>query len=244
MPRPRRWATGSRAPRPSARPWSGPPPSRTSWGRRDAEAQALLLGRLLPVADHVALRAHVDGVPLVKLRVPQVEVVVVRAHADEVAGPGLLVEGHQPVRVPLLRLPERDDVLVAVAWRDGRSSPGDACTAVAPGRTCAWRTSRPSWAPPAAPSAPRCRTWRRGTTRDTGTGRTIRTPAGTAPGRWADSASSRLAAPPTNRPPPRCTPHTVRPRSLLALLLFMTFPFSRSRLHLPGAPARPKAIRF
>ena len=80
----------------------------------DAEVESLLLGRLLPVADDVALRAHLHGVPLVQLRVPQVEVVVVRAHADEVAGPGLLVHRHQPIRVPFLRFPQRDDVLVAV----------------------------------------------------------------------------------------------------------------------------------
>ena len=79
----------------------------------DAEPQAVLLRRLLPLADHVAFRAHVDGVPLVELRVPQEEIVVVRAHADEVLRPGLLVELHQTVGVPLLRLPQRDDVLVA-----------------------------------------------------------------------------------------------------------------------------------
>ena len=79
----------------------------------DAEAQPVLPRRLLPLADHVAPRAHGDGVPAVELRVPQEEVVVVAAHADEVAGPGLLVEGHQAVGVPLLGLPQRDDVLVA-----------------------------------------------------------------------------------------------------------------------------------
>ena len=79
----------------------------------DAEPQAELLGGLLPVADDVAVRAHVHRVPLVVRRVPEVEVVVVRAHADEVAGAGLLVERHQPVGVPFLGLPERDDVLVS-----------------------------------------------------------------------------------------------------------------------------------
>ena len=79
----------------------------------DAEPQAVFLGRLLPVADHVALRAHVDRVPRVQLRVPEEEVVVVRAHADEVLRPGLLVKLHQAVGVPLLGLPQGDDVLVA-----------------------------------------------------------------------------------------------------------------------------------
>ena len=59
------------------------------------------------------LRAHVHGVPLVQLRVPEEEVVVVRAHAHEVLGPGLLVELHQAIGIPLLGLPQGDDVLVA-----------------------------------------------------------------------------------------------------------------------------------
>ena len=79
----------------------------------DAEPQAVFLGRLLPVAHHVALGTHVDRVPLVQLRVPQEEIVVVRAHADEILRPGLLVELHEAVGVPLLGLPERNDVLVA-----------------------------------------------------------------------------------------------------------------------------------
>lgn len=39
------------------------------------------------------------------------------AHADEVLRARLLVEGHEAFRVPLLRLPERDDVLVPVRGR-------------------------------------------------------------------------------------------------------------------------------
>ena len=57
----------------------------------DAEVQAVFLGRLLPIADHVALGAHVHGVPLVELGVPEEEIVVVRAHADEVLCARLLV---------------------------------------------------------------------------------------------------------------------------------------------------------
>ena len=78
----------------------------------DAESQAQLLGGLLPVADDVTVRSHLHGVPFVVRGVPEVEVVVMNAHAHEVAGAGLLVHGHQPVRVPFLGLPERDDVLV------------------------------------------------------------------------------------------------------------------------------------
>ena len=63
--------------------------------------------------DHVALGTHVDGVPTVELGVPEEKVVVVRAHADEIVGAGLLVELHEAVRVPFLGLPQGDDVLVA-----------------------------------------------------------------------------------------------------------------------------------
>ena len=81
---------------------------------RDAKAQALLAGGGLPGANDVALGPHVDGVPAVQSRVPEEEVVVVGSHADEVFGAGLFVEGHQAVGIPLLGLPERDDVLVTV----------------------------------------------------------------------------------------------------------------------------------
>ena len=83
----------------------------------DAEPQAEFLGGFLPVADYVAVRAHLHGVPFVVRRVPEFEVVVMHAHADEIAGSGLLVESHQPVRVPLLGLPERDQILVTQLGR-------------------------------------------------------------------------------------------------------------------------------
>jgi hypothetical protein len=77
----------------------------------DAEGQPRRPGRLLPLAHDVAVRAHLHGVPAMVLRVPQVEVVVVDTHADEIARARLLVEGHQPGGIPLLGLPQRDDVL-------------------------------------------------------------------------------------------------------------------------------------
>ena len=79
-----------------------------------AEPQAVFLRGFLPIADHVALGPHVGGVPLVELRVPEEEIVVMGAHADEVTGAGFLVERHQPLGVPFLGLPEGDNVLVAV----------------------------------------------------------------------------------------------------------------------------------
>ena len=78
----------------------------------DAELQAVFGGGLPPLADDVAVRTHVDGVPIVQFRVPEEEVVVMHAHADEIFRAGFLIEPHQAVGVPLFRLPERDDVLV------------------------------------------------------------------------------------------------------------------------------------
>ncbi len=78
----------------------------------DAESQAQLLRGLLPVADDVTVRSHLHGVPFVVSGVPEVEVVMMDAHAHEVARAGLLVHGHQAIGVPFLGLPERDDILV------------------------------------------------------------------------------------------------------------------------------------
>src|SRR6476659_4126243 len=49
-----------------------------------------------------------------QFRVPQEEVIMVRSHADEVFGSCSLVQSHQTVRIPFVRLPKRDDILVAV----------------------------------------------------------------------------------------------------------------------------------
>ena len=79
----------------------------------DAERQAQFPRRFLPVADNVALRAHANGIPLVKLRVPQIKVVAMHGLRDEIASACPLVERHQAVRIQLLGLPQRDDVLIA-----------------------------------------------------------------------------------------------------------------------------------
>ena len=79
----------------------------------DAESHALLEGGLLPRADHVALWSHLQGVPAVKLRVPQIEVVTVNRLGNKVPCAGFAVKFHQPVRLPFFRFPERDDVFVA-----------------------------------------------------------------------------------------------------------------------------------
>jgi hypothetical protein len=93
------------------------PPQRIIAVKRDAEADAFLVSRFLPSAEDVTLRAEFDGVPRLKFRVPEIEVVVVHALADDVAGAGPLVERHQLLRIPLLRLPQPQRVLVAVLAR-------------------------------------------------------------------------------------------------------------------------------
>ena len=80
----------------------------------DAEAEAALAGGCGPEADDVFVGAGGDGVPAgLVLGVPEVEVVVVDAHGEEVFGAGLLVEIHEVFGVPLVGGEEGDEVFVA-----------------------------------------------------------------------------------------------------------------------------------
>ena len=79
----------------------------------DPEAQAIPVGGLFPFPDDVTLRTQVDGVPLVELGIPTIEVVMVLGDDAEIFRAGLLVTRHQPVGIPPLSFPKRDDVLVA-----------------------------------------------------------------------------------------------------------------------------------
>ena len=83
----------------------------------DSEGKTIRLCRLLPESDDVFVRPHLSGVPSVKFRVPEEEVIMVSPHADEVLSTRILVEGHQGIGIPLLGLPERDDILVTVLRR-------------------------------------------------------------------------------------------------------------------------------
>src|ERR1044072_9498338 len=83
----------------------------------DIKAEPVVVGSLLPFANHVSPGTHIDGVPPMELGIPEKEVVMMRAHADEVFGAGSLIESHQALRIPLLRLPQRDDVLLTVSGR-------------------------------------------------------------------------------------------------------------------------------
>ncbi len=71
----------------------------------DSESQSVGARRLRPGAHDVALRADVDAVPGLILRIPAIEVVVMSGQGDEIFRTGPLVELDQRIGVPSLRLP-------------------------------------------------------------------------------------------------------------------------------------------
>ena len=80
----------------------------------DAEAQAAGACGCGPETDDVFVRAGRDGVPAGLVPgVPEVVVVVVDAHGEEVFCAGLLVEIHEVLGVPTVGGEEMDEVLVA-----------------------------------------------------------------------------------------------------------------------------------
>ena len=74
------------------------------------EAKSLLERRLAEQADDVFFWAHVHGVPAGVLRVPEIEIVVVHAHAHEVFCAGFFIKVHKKVGIELVGLPGGDDV--------------------------------------------------------------------------------------------------------------------------------------
>src|ERR1035437_7848617 len=80
----------------------------------DSKAQPLLLRRRADGAHHVPLDAARRGVPArLVVGLPHVEVIVMHSHADEILGPGLLVQRHQRIRIELVAFPDPPaDVLV------------------------------------------------------------------------------------------------------------------------------------
>lgn len=78
-----------------------------------AEAQAVLPGGGPPRSDDVSLRTHNGRVPAMMFRIPEVEIVVVAAHRDEIFGAGRDIFAHQRVGIEMLGLPQGNDVLVA-----------------------------------------------------------------------------------------------------------------------------------
>src|SRR5581483_7519029 len=79
----------------------------------DAETQSIRARDLGPCAHDVALRSNVHAVPRLMLRIPAIEIVVMRRQRDEIFGTGTLVQVYQVLRIPLLRFPEMTDVLVS-----------------------------------------------------------------------------------------------------------------------------------
>jgi hypothetical protein len=71
-----------------------------------AEAQTVSPRDLCPGSNDVPLGADVDGVPGMVLRGIGVEVVVMIGEGEEVLGPGALIQSHQPLGFPALRLPQ------------------------------------------------------------------------------------------------------------------------------------------
>src|ERR1039458_4935132 len=83
----------------------------------NAEGQSLFLRGLLPDAYHVAVRSVVYGIPFMQLGIPQEKIIVVDAHAHEVARAGFFIKRHQLFRLPLLGFPQPNNVLPAIRGR-------------------------------------------------------------------------------------------------------------------------------
>ena len=66
------------------------PPQRIVAMKRDAEPDAFLVGRLLPTAEDVAVRAYLHRIPRLIFRVPQIKIVVMHPLPDHVAPPARL----------------------------------------------------------------------------------------------------------------------------------------------------------
>ena len=79
----------------------------------DPEPEALLSSSLLPHTHNVFFRPGRHGVPSgLILRVPEIEVVMVNAHAHKVFGPGLFVDRDEMVRIELVGRPHPADFFV------------------------------------------------------------------------------------------------------------------------------------
>ena len=78
---------------------------------RDTQWQSGFLGSTGPAFEDILMRTDVLGVPLLILRIPQVEVVVVIAQYKEVLSTTTLVALHERLGIPLLGLEQGKDVL-------------------------------------------------------------------------------------------------------------------------------------
>src|SRR5450755_253993 len=76
-----------------------------------AELQSLAHGGFAEHTDHVLTRPHIHRIPAGMLGIPEVEIVVMDTHADEVLRASLLVELNEVIGVELVAFPGRDNVL-------------------------------------------------------------------------------------------------------------------------------------
>src|SRR4051812_46491671 len=78
----------------------------------DSEAEASLARCLPPLPYYVSLRSHLDRVPPVGSRVPQIEVVAMDTHADKVFCASRDIAPNKRGRVKRLRFPQGNRVLI------------------------------------------------------------------------------------------------------------------------------------
>src|SRR5689334_10087042 len=89
------------------------PPPVARLMHRDPEPQSVLPRQSGPSTYHIAVRAHVDRVPGLVLRVPRIETVMVIGKCDEKFGAGFFIALDQLFRVPIEQRPLRTQFFVA-----------------------------------------------------------------------------------------------------------------------------------
>ena len=79
----------------------------------DTQRQACFLSSLGPTVEDVFMGTDVLGVPLLILRIPEVEVIVVVTQYEEILGATTLVTFYECLRVPILSLEKGQDIFKA-----------------------------------------------------------------------------------------------------------------------------------
>ena len=79
----------------------------------DTQRQACFLSSLGPTLENILMGTDVLGVPLLILRIPEVEVIVVVTQYEEILGATTLITLHECLGIPILGLEKRQDVLKA-----------------------------------------------------------------------------------------------------------------------------------
>lgn len=76
-----------------------------------AKPQAMIHGSFAEFRNDVSFRPHFDRIPAGVFGIPEIEVIVVNAHADEIFGAGLFVEADEMIRIERPGFPGRNNVL-------------------------------------------------------------------------------------------------------------------------------------